>query len=209
VRIGYLPSKTASLLGLLPVGVWTVNHLWDNLHALRGAEAWERSVTQHRSPAFQLATYAVVLLPLAVHAIWGAVRIPTTRLQAPTTAFANVRHIVHRLAGLGILAFLGAHLWLALIRPRVLHGAPEAFDDLARQMRFHGPTLVVYVLGVLGTAYHLANGVQAVMVGWAPRPWGGTMNRLSVVAALVFLGTLALGWGAVFALWRAGSFVTY
>jgi len=209
VRIGYLSSKTASLFGLLPVGVWVLNHLWNNLHALRGAEAWERSVTQHRSPAVQLVTYAVVLLPLATHAIWGAVRLPSTRLQATTSAFANVRHVVHRLAGLGILAFLGAHLWLAFLRPRLFHGGPEPFDDLAREMRFHRPTLVVYVLGVLGTAYHLANGVQAVMVGWAPRPWGGTMNRLSIVAALVFLGALALGLGAIFALWRAGQMLTY
>ena len=209
MRIGYLSSKTASLLGLMPLGVWTVNHLWNNLHAIRGGESWERAVTQHRGPGFQLVTYAVVLLPLAIHAVWGVVRVPGTRVQAATSAFANVRHVLHRLAGLGILAFLGAHLWLALLRPRLLHGGPEPFDDLAREMRFHRPTLLVYLLGVLGTAYHLANGVQAVMAGWAPRPWGGSMNRLSLLAALVFLGTLALGWGAIFALWRAGGLLTY
>ena len=202
-----LRNKLASLFGLAPVGVWTIWHLWNNLQAWRGGEAWQAAVTAHPSPALQFATYVVVLVPLAVHALWGAWRLPSTRLAAATGAFANVRHVLHRLAGLGVLAFLGAHLWLALLRPRLVAGGPERFEDIAREMRFHGPTLVVYVLGVLGTAYHLANGVQAVAVAWRPARFsgGGTMNRLSPLAAAVFAAALLLGWGAVAALWHAGG----
>ena len=38
--------------------------------------------------------------------------------------------------------------------------------DIAHEMHHHLPTLVVYCLGVLGTAYHLANGLQTATMGW-------------------------------------------
>ncbi|WP_242359910.1 succinate dehydrogenase [Anaeromyxobacter sp. SG17] len=201
----FLGSKLASLLGLLPVGVWTVNHLWDNLAALRGGAAWERAVTEHSSPATQAVTLAVVLVPLLLHSGWGLARLPRTRVPRHVGRFASLRHGLHRLSALGLLLFLGAHLWLALIRPRLLEGGPEPFEHLAHQMRFHLPTLIVYVLGVLGTAYHLANGLQAVGVGWGLRFGRGTMSRLSLTSGAAFVVLLAMGWTAVWALWRAGG----
>jgi succinate dehydrogenase / fumarate reductase cytochrome b subunit len=196
-------------LGLAPVGVWTVNHLWDNLAAFRGGEAWERTVTEHASPAAQVATYAVVLVPLILHTVWGLARLRSSRLPgARYGGFAHLRSVLHRSAAIGVLLFLGAHLWLAVIRPRVLGGGPEPFADIAREMRFHRPTLAVYLLGVLGTVYHLANGFQAFAVGWDVR-WVGreTMDRASPITVAVFLVLLAMGWGAIAALWRAGAIV--
>ncbi|WP_242343374.1 succinate dehydrogenase [Anaeromyxobacter terrae] len=200
----FLGSKLASLLGLLPVGVWTVNHLWDNLAALRGRAAWERAVTEHPSPAAQAVTLAVVLVPLVLHSVWGLARLPRTRVPRHAVRLVSVRHVLHRLSALGLLLFLGAHLWLALIQPRLLAGGPEPFEHLAHQVRSHLPTLVVYVLGVLGTAYHLANGLQAVGVAWAIGSRRG-MSRVSVASGTAFVVLLAMGWTAVWALWRAGG----
>lgn len=99
------------------------------------------------------------------------------------TTFSNLKYLLQRLAALGVLLFLGAHLWLAMIRPRFVRGHSEAFADIAHEMRTHTPTLVVYLLGTLGVAYHLANGLGSFAMGWgvvssrrALRKWSGASS---------------------------------
>src|SRR5437763_7272078 len=79
--------------------------------------------------------------------------------------FSNVRYLVQRLSAVGLLLFLGAHLYLAWFQPRFIEGRPEPFAEIAREMHFHLPTLLVYILGVLCIAYHLANGIWSFCMG--------------------------------------------
>ncbi|MDI1444683.1 hypothetical protein [Polyangium sp. 6x1] len=205
-RRTFVSSRLGSLLAVAPLGVWTVNHVWDNLSAFQGAEAWQTSVTQHAHPVAHGITLLVVLLPLVIHTVWGLGRLKSTR---PNNArygyFANLRYILQRASALGVLFFLGAHIWLAMLRPRLLLGHAEAFSDIAHEMHHHMPTLVVYILGTLGVAYHLANGIGTFAMGWglaASRKSIRTIERLSYV---LFVILLAMSWGAIFALWRAGT----
>ena len=48
-------------------------------------------------------------------------------------------------------------------------------------MHHHVPTLVVYVLGVLGIAYHLANGLQTFAMGWGIVTSRRALKKLDVV----------------------------
>jgi succinate dehydrogenase / fumarate reductase, cytochrome b subunit len=205
----YLRSRLAGVLALAPLGVWTVLHLWHNLAAFRGAEAWEAAVTDYPHPIAQIVTYVVVMAPLVIHAGWGLVRIFVMRPNnAGYNYYANLKFVLQRVSALGVLAFLGAHLWLALIRPRLIYGRGEAFSDIAHEMHFHMPTLVVYILGTLGVSYHLANGVQTfgmkTGLSW-PRSVRDPRERPYL---LLFLVLLAMSWGAIYALWRAGGAAT-
>ena len=56
-------SRLGSLLAVVPLAFWTVNHLWNNLAAFSGAEAWQANVTTYAHPAAQFLTAIVVLLP--------------------------------------------------------------------------------------------------------------------------------------------------
>jgi succinate dehydrogenase / fumarate reductase cytochrome b subunit len=199
-------SRLASLLAVAPLGVWTVLHLWDNLSAFEGPAAWEQAVTGSRHPFHQWVLALVVLLPLVLHTAWGVVRLFSFR---PNNArygnYDNLKYLLQRLSALGLLGFLGAHLWLAWAHPRFVEGGPEPFADIAREMHHHTPTLAVYVLGILAVSFHLANGLQtfAMMQGVVRSAAG--LRRLEWVVYLVFALLLALGWGSVYALWRAGG----
>jgi len=61
------------------------------------------------------------------------------------------------------------------------------------------------VLGVLGVAYHLANGIQSFAMGWGLVSSRVALKRLEKVVILVFLVLLAMGWGSVYALYSAGT----
>lgn len=203
----FLRSRLGSFLAVFPLAIWTTVHLWHNLSALRndGGEAWQRDVTEYAHPISFFATCVVVLLPIVIHSIWGVARMIQTRPNVHRYGyFANWKFVLQRLSAIGLLLFLGAHLWLAWLHPRMTTGRAEPFQDIAHQMHHHGPTTAVYVLGVLGIAYHLANGMHTFLMGWGVVSSRAALKKLSVFVYLFFGVLLSLGWGSVYALYEAG-----
>ncbi|HEX4516411.1 MAG TPA: hypothetical protein VH054_22840 [Polyangiaceae bacterium] len=201
----FVRARLGSLLAVLPLGVWTFVHVWNNLSAFDGPEAWEKSVTSYAHPFAQLVTAIVVLLPLVLHVAWGVGRLLTTRPNNVHYAtFGNLKYLLQRLSAVGILLFIGAHLWLALLKPRFTHGHPESFADIAHEMRTHAPTLVVYLLGTLGVAYHLGNGLATFAMGWGLVSSKRGLRHMNVIAWSSFLVLLAMSWAVIYALYRSG-----
>jgi succinate dehydrogenase / fumarate reductase cytochrome b subunit len=201
----FLAGRLGSLFAILPLGVWTLHHLWNNLAAFDSGRAWQEAVTGHPSEASRIITAVVVLVPLLWHTVWGMARIGRSRPKVNEGFFSNLRYLVQRLSAVGLLFFLGAHLWLAWIQPRFVEGHAETFADLSREMAHHAPTLVVYILGVLGIAYHLANGIWSFCMGWGITVGKTALDWMERVALALFVIFLALGWAAVYGLYRAGA----
>ncbi len=198
-------ARIASFLAIAPLGIWTVLHLWDNLSAFGGAQAWEQSVTAARHPLHQALLVVVVLLPLILHTVWGIVRLASFRPNNVRYGnYDNLKYLLQRLSAIGLLAFIAAHLWLAWAQPRFVEGRPEPFAEISHEMAHHTPTLVVYILGILAVSYHLANGIQTFAMGQGLVASAGALRRLEWVVYLTFALLLAMGWGSVFALRRAG-----
>lgn len=66
---------------------------------------------------------------------------------------------------------------------------------------------MVYLLGVLGTTFHLANGVYTASFihGLAASP--RAQRRMQVVSVALFVVLLGVGWGAVAGVYVAGVLV--
>jgi len=202
----FLRSRVGSLLAVFPLGIWTINHLWNNLAAFKGAQAWQTAVTEYPHPLAHLVTMIVVLLPVVLHTIWGISRMAQTRPNIQKYTFwGNVKFILQRLSAMGLVLFLGAHVWLAMLHPRFVQGHAEPFADISEQMRHHMPTLAVYVLGTLGVSYHLANGLHTFAMGWGLVVSRRALRKFDVAVIGLFLVFLGMGWSAVYALWAAAS----
>ena len=200
----FFSARLSSLLAVCPLGVWTFFHLWNNLAVYQGADAWQKAVTVYPHPVAQLLTGILVLVPLALHTVWGIARLYSSQPNnVRYNYFGNIKYALQRLSALGVLAFLGAHLWLAMLRPRLVEGHAEAFAEISHEMHFHGPTLLVYILGTLGVSYHLANGLQSVCMGWGLVSSRRALRHLEWVTILVFLLLLAMSWGAIYGLYSA------
>jgi succinate dehydrogenase / fumarate reductase, cytochrome b subunit len=205
-RSAFLRARLASALAILPLGGWTVVHLWNNLSAFQGADAWQTAVTTYPHPFAEAFTGILVLVPLAIHTVWGIGRMISSRPNLVRYRFyGNLKYVLQRVAGLGLLVALGAHLWLAMLHPRIELGHAEEFQDIAQEMHFHRPTLVVYILLTLGLAFHLANGLQTFSMGWGIVSSRKGLRRLEWLVGGIFVVLLAMGWGAVYALWAAGA----
>lgn len=114
-----------SLLAVVPLGVWTIAHLWNNLSAFGGAEAWQADVTEYRHPVAFFVSGVVAMLPLVLHMVWGIARLVTAHPNnVKYTSLANVRYLLQRVTAMGVMLFLGAHVWLAMLKPRMTTGRP-------------------------------------------------------------------------------------
>jgi succinate dehydrogenase / fumarate reductase cytochrome b subunit len=186
--------------------VWTVSHLWNNLSAFQSADAWENAVTMYPHPFAQVFTGIVVLVPLVLHTVWGIGRLFTSRANVRRyPMWENVKYLVQRLSAIGVFFFLGAHIFKAMIEPRLKTGHGERFVDIAWHMRHHTPTLVVYVLGTLAVAYHLANGIATFAMGWGLVSTKAALRKAEWLNWTVFAILLAMSWGSIYAMWVAGS----
>jgi succinate dehydrogenase / fumarate reductase, cytochrome b subunit len=202
----FVRDRLASLLAIAPLGIWTLLHLWHNLRAFDGSLAWQSAVTEYPHPVAQAVTLVVVLLPLVLHTAWGIGRLASSRPNNVRYGYyANLKYLLQRISAIGVVLFLGAHLWLAMLKPRLTEGHAESFDDITHEMHFHRPTLVVYLLGTLGVAYHLANGLQSFAMGWglvSSRRGVWAMEKVSVATFVILLG---MSWGVIYALYAAAS----
>jgi succinate dehydrogenase / fumarate reductase, cytochrome b subunit len=204
-RRAFLGSRLGSFLAIVPLGVWVIVHLWHNLAALQSPEAWQHAVTGYETSGAMILSSVIVLAPLLLHTIWGLGRLVTSRPNNLRYGFfANLKYLLQRLSAVGVLLFLGAHLWLAFFHPRVFEGHPERFADFAHEMRRDAATLPVYLLGTLGVSYHLANGIYGFAMTWGLAASRAALRGFERAAMATFVILLAMSWAAVYALWRAG-----
>ena len=201
---GYLRARLGSLLAVLPLSVWVVVHLWNNLAAFQGERAWQAAVTEYAHPVAQLLAGVLVLVPVALHSVWGVGRLFASRPNNVRYGFyANFKYAIQRLSAIGLVLFLGAHLWLAMLKPRLTTGHPEPYAEISHEMHFHAPTLAVYLLGTLGIAFHLANGLQTFSMGWGLVASRRALKRLETGVIVLFVVLLSMSWAAIYALWAA------
>jgi len=79
----FLLDRLGSFLAFFPLGIWTANHLWNQLAAFAGARAWEESVTAHSSPASAISIAVISALALLRHSLYSFSGIESATTPAP------------------------------------------------------------------------------------------------------------------------------
>ncbi len=204
--ITFIRARLASALAIAPLGVWVFLHVWDNLAVFKGGEAWQEAVTGHKHPASLWVSSLIVLLPLALHTVWGLQRMRTARPNNGRYGFfENLKYLLQRASAAGVLLFVGAHLTLAFLKPRLTTGKAEPFADIAHEMHHEPATLAVYLLGTLGVAYHLGNGLYGFAMGWGLTASRASLKKLGGFSIALFVVLLAMSWAAIYGLYKAGA----
>src|SRR5262245_14420578 len=156
-------KQVLTLFGLVPLGVYVFLHLWTNLYSLAGAEAFNAAVDRSRAnPAFLFLEIFGLGVPLVVHTVLGLAEIRRGRPNNVRYGFLdNLRYLLQRVSAIGLALFIGAHVYKARLAPdpSLMVNGHESFAGMHEGLS-EPITMAVYVLGLLGIAYHLANGLQ-------------------------------------------------
>ena len=148
-------TRAQSLLGLVPLTAFLCVHLFDHWPALRGREAWV-DANLHDSPRAWLV--ALVLLPLAVHAALGVMRLVRERpIDDPLLGPASLRWLQAVTGVLG-LCFVVFHVGTLWALPQGVHGSARDAYALLWHTAGRPLDIGVYVVGMAALCMHVAHG---------------------------------------------------
>lgn len=205
--------KLHQLSGLVPLGVFLLEHFYTNSKALAGAERFNEAVADLQAiPYILLIEIGGIFIPLIYHAVYGLVITVEARPNNLAYPYArNWFYLVQRITGLILFLFITFHVlnfrfgllpWLNNIS--VAHAPDQAFDIVAREFRMV-PIFIVYLIGVTATVWHFANGIWLFLVDWGITI-GERAQRLSGYACIGFgVVLLLVGFNAMVAFIRPGG----
>ncbi len=209
-RYHFLLRKLHSLSGVVPIGVFLIEHLLTNSMAFKSPDEFNEKVRWlHGLPYLLLLEIFGIFLPLAFHALYG-IRIAMTA-EPNTSAYpymANARYTLQRVTGYIAFVFIIVHL-LKFRFAHVVGWGPEFIREgndyfaITREGLLHwrpfglavpgALTLSFYVLGLTASVFHFCNGLWSFCISWGLTVGAKAQRRVGLGAAA--LGGVLMIWG--------------
>jgi succinate dehydrogenase / fumarate reductase cytochrome b subunit len=209
MRENYVLHKLHSLTGIVPVGFYMVQHLVLNSFALAGPEAYNGVIHFFESMPKHLLLvlkYGVVWLPLAFHAVYGLFIVARGQQNYVGGTYKyreNAYYFWQRISGVVAFLFLCYHMAstsvLGSIKGQESVNYYENWAGKLSEPILGIPylILVVYILGIVASSYHLSYGIWNFCIRWGITVSESAQRGTAAFAkfafvALTLLGSLAL-----------------
>ena len=218
VDSSFVWRRLHSLSGLVPIGAYLCFHIYENLGALLGPEAYNETIhhvnTMLPRGYFYLVELAVVIGPLLFHSLYGFYIAATGRSNASTYPYTNNwSYWAQRVSGYVAFVYLLFHVgvlrvWVTLLGNHLARVPPPApgqldlvtYADVAahlgnpemmavRSWMAGTHMFIIYVVGTLLTIFHFTNGLNGF--AWT---WGIAVGRVAQMRVRL------LGWALFVAL---------
>lgn len=191
-----LPRRLHAISGIVPVGAFLLFHLAVNSSAMRGAEAYDRTVRRLQQLPFLVALeFALVLAPMAYHGLYGLYLAATRPYGDPGSSPARRRlAIFQRATGIPLFAYVLFHLWTTRLVQVAQHDHESV--DLFHWMQalYATPWIrAAYVLGLLCATGHFAVGLRLSAEDWGLARTPAARAAAGALAAAVFVSLAILG----------------
>ena len=204
----FLLRKLHQLTGILPLGVFLLEHFYTNSKALGSIAAGRSGLQQFNEAVADLQSIPYVLfveilgifVPLIYHGIYGLIITYQGRPNVGSYDYLrNWMYLIQRVTGVILFLFITFHvlnfrfgLVPGLNELPVADNPGKAFQIVHGE--FVNPLILfVYFLGIVSTTFHFANGLWLFLVDWGVTV-GRRAQRVSAYAcaalgvALTFVG---------------------
>lgn len=182
-----------SLLGVVPIGIFLVQHLIVNHFAVYGEESFNQAAGFMAGlPFVLLLEIFVIYLPILFHAVLGVYIIFVTRNNTRRYGYMrNWLFYLQRFTGIVTLVFIVWHVWETRIQ--IGMGNVELNYSLMENILTNPIMFWFYVIGVLSTTFHFANGLWSFLVTWGITQSPKSQKIATYATLIVFLGISYLG----------------
>jgi succinate dehydrogenase / fumarate reductase cytochrome b subunit len=205
--------KLHQLSGIVPLGLFLLEHFYTNSKALAGAASFNDAVKDLQSiPYILLVEIGGIFIPLIYHAVYGLVI--TIEARPNNLAYPYPRnwfYLIQRITGFILFFFITFHVLNfrfgmvpGLNRISVAQHPEQAFGIVAGEFVIV-PIFLVYMVGIISTVWHFANGIWLFLVDWGITI-GERAQRLTGYACIAFgVVLLLVGVNAAVAFVRPGG----
>jgi succinate dehydrogenase / fumarate reductase, cytochrome b subunit len=182
-----------SLLGVIPIGIFLIQHLVVNHFAVYGEENFNRAAKfmEHLPFRYVLETF-VIFLPILFHAVLGVYIVFVAKNNVSRYGFfRNWMFYIQRITGIVTLIFIVWHLW----ETRIAIGLGNAeLDYSLMEGILSNPFMFwFYIIGVVSTTFHFANGLWSFLVTWGITITPRSQKIATYATLIVFLAITYIG----------------
>lgn len=195
---GFYIRRLHSLLGVIPLGVFLIQHLLVNFTATYSEEAFNiASSIMGNLPFVILLEIFIIYLPILFHGIYGIYIAFTAKNNVGRYGtYRNWMFVLQRISGVVAFIFIAVHVYQT--RFQVFLGEEVNFQ-MVEQIVANPFWLVFWLVGVIATVFHFANGLWSFMITWGITQSNKSQQIMSYVAILVFLVISTIGIMAILA----------
>lgn len=186
-----------SLLGVIPIGLFVVQHLVVNHFAVYGEDSFDKAANFMANLPFVLVLETfVIYLPILFHAVLGVYIVFTARNNVKRYGhLRNWLFLIQRVTGIITLIFIVWHVWET--RVQVGLGNVELNYSLMENILSNPFMFWFYIVGVLSTTFHFSNGLWGFLVSFgllqSPRSQKlVTYGTLLVFVVISYIGVRTL-----------------
>jgi succinate dehydrogenase / fumarate reductase cytochrome b subunit len=189
----FVLRKLHQLSGIVPLGLFLLEHFYTNSKALAGPVDFNKAVVELQGIPYLLAVEIFgIWIPLIYHGVYGLVITSEARPNNLLYPYArNWFYTIQRITGVILFFFITFHmlnfrfgLIPGLNNQAVAYYPDQAFSIVGREFRLV-PIFIIYVVGITATVWHFANGLWFFLVDWGI-VIGERAQRLTGYACIAF-----------------------
>jgi succinate dehydrogenase / fumarate reductase cytochrome b subunit len=197
----FIWRKLHSLLGIVPLGAFLLEHLLSNFEALKGPIAYGAQVKFLNSlPIVRVLEWVFIFLPVLYHALYGVyiwLRGKANVVYYPWAG--NWMYVAQRYTGLIAFLYIAQHVYRQRFTGIMLPENPYASFHKV-QVELQNPImLAIYIIAMIAICWHFAYGVWLFAAKWGITPGETARKRFGYVCLALGLGLAGMGLASIWA----------
>jgi len=177
--------KLHSLVGIVPLGAFLLEHLLSNFEALKGPAAYGTQVKFLNSlPLVRGLEWIFIFLPILYHACYGVwiwLRGKSNIIYYPWAG--NWLYVAQRYTGIIAFAYILQHVIRQRFMGIALPEHPYASFAKVQQELSNPWMLAVYIVAMIAICWHFSYGVWLFAAKWGITPGTVARKRFGIVCA--------------------------
>ncbi len=198
----FVIRKLHSLFGIIPIGLFLLEHMFTNSFALKGPEAFNHAVaTLQKLPYLYVIELVLILLPILFHALYGLWVTYLCRNNFLKYSYLhNWFFYLQRVTAVITFAFVIWHVWFLRLSS-ILTGNEVSFATM-KSLLSNDLVFALYLVGLLAAVLHFSNGIWTFLISWGLTIGEKAQRASFYFAGLVFIMISLVGVNSLFAFVR-------
>ena len=199
-RNNFLIRKLHSLSGIIPIGLFLLEHLITNSFAMQGAASFDEKIAALQSfPYLTLIEIVFIAIPLIFHTVFGLYFVYLARNNVlDYKYFRNWMFYLQRATALIAFVYVVYHVYTTRIA-KAFSGVDITYQfmhDILTQPLF----FAIYLIGLLAAIFHFSNGLWTLFISWGITIGPKSQKVFQIVCIILFVILSAVGTAGLIAL---------
>lgn len=192
----FLLRRLHSLTGIVPIGLFLIEHFVSNAFATKGPDAYTKQVAFLTSVPFVVGLELFgIWLPILYHSLYGFYIWRRGESNVSDYPWAgNWMYASQRWTGAIAFIYIVWHTWhLRFNGVHLLSHPGSAFGKVQNELLGHPLVIAFYALGIFCASWHFAYGLWLFAAKWGITQGPIARRRWGYVCFLIAIGFMAVG----------------